>query len=83
MTTLPLISGSDLPTLGWQHVAQLLLDMIEPVGNNPMKPTGGLWTSPIRDGRTGWTQWCDGENFGTPIRRPGPGCAAVFQRVRP
>lgn len=66
MTALPLISGSDLPALGWQHVARLLLDVIEPVGNNPMKPTGGLWTSPIRDGRTGWTQWCVREDFATP-----------------
>jgi hypothetical protein len=57
---------TDLPPLGWQHTTKLLPELIEPVWNQPMKPAGGLWTSPIRDGRTGWTAWCEDEDWGTP-----------------
>jgi len=33
-----------------------------PVLNSYIKPTGGLWTSPI-DSEFGWKDWCTAEDF--------------------
>lgn len=33
------------------------------VDSQRMKPTGGLWTSPIET-HYGWKEWCEAENFG-------------------
>lgn len=67
MPHLTTITGADLPPLGWQHTEPLNLDHIQPVTLRPMfpiKPHGGLWTSPMRDGKADWTRWCEGERFG-------------------
>ncbi len=29
------------------------------------KPRGGLWTSTLRDGASGWVDWCRSEDFGS------------------
>lgn len=80
--------NADLPLLGWQsHSGEvfnpaLMLPIVDRLGW-PVKPTGGLWTSPVHpDGGTHWTQWCIREDYGNqeapmyPIV-PNPG-AAVY-----
>lgn len=62
-----IITGADLPELGWQHTEPFNPAAIDPATNNGwIKPAGGLWTSPLRDGVTGWAQWCREEQWGTP-----------------
>lgn len=66
------LTGRDLPPLGWQHVKPLNLAEIASLADDRwVKPRGGLWTSVIRyeNGQptsTSWTDWCLGEDFGTP-----------------
>lgn len=39
--------------------------LFKPIKNqNWVKPSGGLWTSPI-DSKWGWKDWCESENFHT------------------
>lgn len=49
------------------------------------KPTGGLWTSSLKDGTSGWIEWCLGEAFGdvaaTPWWKMTPDPAAVILQV--
>jgi hypothetical protein len=51
-----------------------LINVIEHATAIPVKPLGGLWTSPVErddDGvvtGTAWTTWCDDADFGEPAR---------------
>lgn len=71
-SSLPTVRGADLPPLGWQHTEPLDVATVGPIVDIKfIKPKGGLWTSPLRyDGDrltgTGWTDWCNSEEFGNP-----------------
>lgn len=59
------VPGAALPLLGWHHRAEFDPAQIGPIQQDPFKPHGGLWTSPLRDedGGTAWSAWCTSEAF--------------------
>lgn len=73
MSGLRLLTGADLPPLGWQHTEPLDVGRIGPIVDFDMmpKPKGGLWTATVRYENgvpvaTSWTDWCRSEHYGTP-----------------
>lgn len=67
------VRGNALPPLAWQSKDGTAYDpaRFQPVTNlvNFMiKPSGGLWTSPVSrdDGATHWVEWCEREEWGNP-----------------
>lgn len=71
ITEVALIRGADLPRIGWQCSMPFDAAHVRPVTSRPefpVKPHGGLWTSPLRDdGRTAWGQWCLDEGYGDAV----------------
>lgn len=57
-----IIKGTDVPPLGVVFPSSWIPDSLKigPIGNQPFKPTGGLWTSPItgKGKSTDWVDWC-------------------------
>lgn len=43
-----------------------LIEKIPPVKNRQVKPEGGFWTSTLKDGSSGWVDWCRAEQFRNP-----------------
>jgi len=60
-----------MPRLGWHHLSAYTCGAFVSIGVGVIKPTGGLWTSPLLYGPesvvvgTGWTQWCAMEAWGS------------------
>lgn len=64
-------TADELPPLGWQHAQPFNLTRVEPIRPGMMKPSGGLWTSPLRPDGTGrlvsgWIRWCEDNSFAAP-----------------
>ena len=64
-----MVHGVDLPPLAWQGSEAFDPARWMPISNRHgwgVKPTGGLWTAPMRDKGTAWTEWCEMEHYGNP-----------------
>lgn len=66
--TLPTMLGANLgPQIhaGKQPTAKGFIPATDgSATSSRFKPNGGLWTSTLIDGTTGWVDWCRGEDFG-------------------
>lgn len=71
-----------LPDLGWLAPEPIDLGAINPVQNiSANKPLGGLWLSPILEGKSGtmWSEWLESEGVGLYDER---GQTVVSQKVK-
>lgn len=53
----PVVTGADLPPLGWQHPTPYDPGQFNPVSCGHFKPTGGLWTTRLHGTWTTWTRF--------------------------
>jgi hypothetical protein len=46
-------------------------ELMNPIKNDWIKPTGGLWSSTLENGKSDWVEWCENERFFTTDSRDG------------